>query len=90
MMEEKKYTQLSIEPAKGQDQTRVDVRVKLTNTQEFMLTSLLSMKILAKKLNMNYESILRLMCAYLKSEDIADEALARVEEIARENGVDSL
>ena len=90
MLDDKKYTQLSIEPAKGQAQTRVDVRVKLTNTQEFMLTSLLSMKILAKKLNMNYESILRLMCAYLKSEDIAEEALARVEEIARENGVDSL
>ena len=88
MLDEKRFTQLSVKPTEKQDQMKVDV--KLTNNREFMLTSLLSMKILAKKLNMNYESILRLMCAYLKSEDIAEEALARVEEIARENGVDSL
>ena len=36
MLDEKKYTQLSVKSTEKQDQMKVDV--KLTNTQEFMIT----------------------------------------------------
>lgn len=88
MLDEKKYTQLKVEPTKNQDQMKVDV--KLTNTQEFMITSLLAIKILAKKLNMKYEEVLVLICAYLKDENIAKDALTRAENAARENGIETL
>ena len=88
MLDEKKYTQLKVEPTKNQDQMKVDV--KLTNTQEFMITSLLGIKILAKKLNMKYEEVLVLICAYLKDETIAKDALTRAENAARENGIETL
>ena len=60
MLDEKKYTQLSVKSTEKQDQMKVDV--KLTNTQEFMITSLLGIKILSKKLNMRYEEVLVLIC----------------------------
>lgn len=88
MLDEKRYTQLKVEPTKNQDQMKVDV--KLTNTQEFMITSLLSIKILAKKFNMKYEEVLVLICAYLKDETIAKDALTRAENAARENGIETL
>lgn len=88
MLDEKKYTQLKVEPTKNQDQMKVDV--KLTNTQEFMITSLLAIKILSKKLNMDYAVTLKLICAYLKDETIAGDALTRAEEAARENGIETL
>ena len=88
MLDEKRFTQLKVEPSKNQDQMKVDV--KLTNTQEFMITSLLGIKILAKKLNMRYEEVLVLICAYLKDENIAKDALTRAEEAARENGIETL
>ena len=88
MLDEKKYTQLKVEPTKNHDQMKVDV--KLTNTQEFMITSLLGIKILSKKLNMRYEEVLVLICAYLKDETIAKDALTRAEEAARENGIETL
>lgn len=88
MLDEKKYTQFKVEPTKNHDQMKVDV--KLTNTQEFMITSLLGIKILSKKLNMRYEEVLVLICAYLKDETIAKDALTRAEEAARENGIETL
>ena len=88
MLDEKKYTQLSVKSTEKQDQMKVDV--KLTNTQEFMITSLLGIKILAKKLNMKYEEVLVLICAYLKDENIAKDALTRAENAARENGIETL
>ena len=88
MLDEKRFTQLKVEPTKNQDQMKVDV--KLTNTQEFMITSLLGIKILSKKLNMRYEDVLVLICAYLKDENIAGDALTRAEEAARENGIETL
>ena len=88
MLDEKKYTQLKVEPTKNHDQMKVDV--KLTNTQEFMITSLLGIKILSKKLNMRYEEVLVLICAYLKDENIAKDALTRAENTARENGIETL
>ena len=88
MLDEKKYTQLSVKSTEKQDQMKVDV--KLTNTQEFMITSLLGIKILSKKLNMDYIATLRLICAYLKDETIAGDALTRAEEAARENGIETL
>ena len=88
MLDEKRFTQLKVEPTKNQDQMKVDV--KLTNTQEFMITSLLGIKILSKKLNMRYEEVLVLICAYLKDENIAGDALTRAEETARENGIETL
>ena len=88
MLDEKRFTQLKVEPSKNQDQMKVDV--KLTNTQEFMITSLLAIKILSKKLNMRYEEVLVLICAYLKDENIAKDALTRAEEAARENGIETL
>ena len=88
MLDEKRFTQLKVEPTKNQDQMKVDV--KLTNTQEFMITSLLGIKILSKKLNMRYEEVLVLICAYLKDENIAGDALTRAEEAARKNGIETL
>ena len=88
MLDEKRFTQLKVEPTKNQDQMKVDV--KLTNTQEFMITSLLAIKILARKLNMKYEEVLVLICAYLKDENIAKDALTRAENAARENGIETL
>lgn len=88
MMEEKKYTQLSVKSTEKQDQVKVDV--KLTNTQEFMITSLLSIKLLAKKFNMRYEEVLKLIYVHLKDETIAGDALTRAEEAARENGIETL
>ena len=88
MLDEKKYTQLSVKSTEKQDQMKVDV--KLTNTQEFMITSLLAIKILAKKLNMKYEEVLVLIYAYLKDENIAKDALTRAENAARENGIETL
>ena len=88
MLDEKKYTQLSVKSTEKQDQMKVDV--KLTNTQEFMITSLLAIKILAKKLNMNYEEVLVFICAYLKDENIAKDAVTRAENAARENGIETL
>ena len=88
MLDEKRFTQLKVEPTKNQDQMKVDV--KLTNTQEFMITSLLAIKILSKKLNMKYEEVLVLICAYLKDENIAKDALTRAENVARENGIETL
>ena len=88
MLDEKRFTQLSVKPTEKQDQMKVDV--KLTNTQEFMITSLLGIKILSKKLNMDYIATLRLICAYLKDETIAGDALTRAEEAARENGIETL
>ena len=88
MLDEKKYTQLSVKSTEKQYQMKVDV--KLTNAQEFMITSLLAIKILAKKLNMKYEEVLVLICAYLKDETIAGDALTRAENTARENGIETL
>ena len=88
MLDEKRFTQLKVEPTKNQDQMKVDV--KLTNAQEFMITSLLGIKILSKKLNMRYEEVLVLICAYLKDENIAGDALTRAENTARENGIETL
>ena len=88
MLDEKKYTQLSVKSTEKQDQMKVDV--KLTNTQEFMITSLLAIKILAKKLNMDYVATLKLLCSYLKDENIATEALTEVEKDLRKNGIENL
>ena len=87
-MEEKRITQIRVEPIQKGEQVRVDV--KLTNAQEFMLTSLLSVKLLAKKLNMDYAATLKLLCSYLKDENIATEALTEVENDLRENGIENL
>lgn len=88
MLDEKKYTQFKVEPTKNHDQMKVDV--KISNTQEFVLTTLLAIKLLAKKLNMDYASTLKLMCIYLKDESIVKEVLDKVEDIARENGIENL
>lgn len=88
MLDEKRFTQLKVEPTKNQDQMKVDV--KLTNAQEFMITSLLSIKLLAKKFNMRYEEVLVLIYTYLKDENIAKDALTRAENAARENGIETL
>ena len=88
MLDEKKYTQLSVKSTEKQDQMKVDV--KLTNAQEFMITSLLAIKLLSKKLNMDYAATLKLICTYLKDETIAGDALTRAEETARENGIKTL
>ena len=87
-MEEKRITQIRGEPIQKGEQVRVDV--KLTNAQEFMLTSLLSVKLLAKKLNMDYVATLKLLCSYLKDENIATEALTEVEKDLRKNGIENL
>ena len=87
-MEEKRITQIRVEPIQKGEQVRVDV--KLTNAQEFMLTSLLSVKLLAKKLNMDYAATLKLLCSYLKDENIATEALTEVEKDLRKNGIENL
>ena len=87
-MEEKRITQIRVEPIQKGEQVRVDV--KLTNAQEFMLTSLLSVKLLAKKLNMDYVATLKLLCSYLKDENIATEALTEVEKDLRKNGIKNL
>ena len=55
-----------------------------------MIASLLSIKLLAKKLDTDYEMILNLMCAYLKDENISKEALKRVENDFREDGIENL
>ena len=45
MLDQKKYTQFKVEPTKNHDQMKVDV--KISNTQEFMLTTLLAIVPLA-------------------------------------------
>ena len=71
-----------------QGEVRVDVQ--LTNAGDFMIASLLSIKLLAKKFDTDYETILNLMCAYLKDENISKKALKRVENDLKEDGIENL
>ena len=86
--QENRYTQFKLEPGEKQGEVRVDVQ--LTNAGDFMIASLLSIKLLAKKLDTDYETILNLMCAYLKDENISKKALKRVENDFREDGIENL
>ena len=86
--QENRYTQFKLEP--GEKQGEVTVDVQLTNAGDFMIASLLSIKLLAKKFDTDYETILNLMCAYLKDENISKEALKRVENDFREDGIENL
>ena len=86
--QENRYTQFKLEPGEKQGEVRVDVQ--LTNAGDFMLASLLSIKLLAKKFDTDYETILKIMCTYLKEEIVSKEALKRVENDLKEDGIESL
>ena len=86
--QENRYTQFKLEPGEKQGEVKVDVQ--LTNAGDFMIASLLSIKLLAKKFDIDYETILKIMCTYLKEEIISKEALKRVENDLKEDGIENL
>ena len=86
--QENRYTQFKLEPGKKQGEVTVDVQ--LTNAGDFMIASLLSIKLLAKKFDIDYETILKIMCTYLKEEIVSKEALKRVENDLKEDGIENL
>ena len=86
--QENRYTQFKLEPGEKQGEVRVDVQ--LTNAGDFMIASLLSIKLLAKKFDIDYETILKIMCTYLKEEIVSKEALKRVENDLKEDGIENL
>ena len=83
------YIKINVESSDyGEGYSKVEIQA--FEPQDFMIASLLSIKLLAKKFDTDYETILKIMCTYLKEEIVSKEALKRVENDLKEDGIENL
>lgn len=73
------YVLISVEPSKN-DPRLSTIALEADNINNFMITTLASIKAISQKMDMDYDDILRLFIALLRDEEVVDMALDRLKD----------
>ena len=72
------YVLISVEPSK-KDSRLSTIALEADNINNFMITTLASLMAISKKMDIEYDDLLKLFIALLREEEVVDIALNRLE-----------
>lgn len=72
------YVLISVEPSK-KDSRLSTIALEADNINNFMITTLASLMAISKKMDIEYDDLLKLFVALLREEEVVDIALNRLE-----------
>ena len=73
------YVLISVEPSK-KDPRLSTISLEADNINNFMITTLASIMAISKKLDIEYDDLLKMFVALLREEEVIDIALSRLED----------
>ncbi len=76
---DRRYVKINVEPSeKGTEYSKIEIQAY--NPQDFIITTLLSLKAMSKKFEVSYEELTKTFINALKNEEIMDSSIARLRE----------
>ena len=73
------YVLISVEPSK-KDSRLSTIALEADNINNFMITTLASIMAISKKMDIEYDDLLKLFIALLREDEVVDIALNRLED----------
>lgn len=75
----RRYVKINVEPSeKGAEYSKIEIQAY--NPQDFIITTLLSLKAMSKKFEVSYEELTKTFINALKNEEIMDSSITRLRE----------